>query len=251
MNPQTLLQTLEPLTHQARMQQMVVIGRQSRGNRDLVGTLNQLAGGDFYNRYLALQACFGSENIELINQSLSDRSRKLRSLALRLIVLFGDDEQLIAALQIIPVKQRTHLLKQLLKHRRYQVIERYLEELAIASPEELSKYLSFGSTEFVTNHIEVLLHRSSDDNWRKLARSHPLIAAQTLLQQAETITEFDPRLIYYVSAALPELVERCPEPALNLCRALLRTTSVNQINLQPIVAKCWSPKIGQTAILRK
>ncbi len=240
MNPKTLLQTLEPLTHQARMQQMVAIGKQSRDNRDLAGTLARLARGDFYDRYMALQSCFGSENIELINQSLSDRSRKLRSLALRLIVLFGDDDQLIAALQIIPTKQRSHLLKKSLKHGRYQVIERYLEELAIANPEELSKYLAFGSTEFVTNHIEVLLHRSSDDDWRKLAYFHPLIAAQTLLQQAETITEFDPRLRYYVSAALPELAERCPKPALNLCRALLRTTSITQINLQLLVDKCWN-----------
>lgn len=240
MNSKTLLQTLEPLTHQARMGQMVEIGRQSRNNKDLASTLNQLAREDFYQRYLALQSCFGSQNIELINQSLSDRSRKLRSLALRLIVLFGDDEQLIAALRIIPTKQRSHLFKQSLKHRRYRVIERYSEELAIANPEEFSKYLSFGSTEFVADRIEAFLHRSSDNDWRRLARSHPLIAAQTLLQQAETITEFDPRLIYYVSAALPELVERCPESALNLCRALLRTTSIKQINLQPIVAKCWN-----------
>ncbi len=240
MNPNTLLQTLEPLTHQARMRQMVEIGRQSRDNRDLVSTLERLARGDFYERYLALQSCFGSENIELINQSLSDPSRKLRSLALRLIVLFGDDEQLIGALQIIPAKQRSHLLKKSLKHRRYKVIERYLEKLAIANSDEFSKYLSFGSAELVTNHIEVLLHRSSDEDWRKLARSHPLIAAGILLQQAETITEFDPRLRYYVSAALPELIEQCPKLALNLCRALLRTMSINQINLQPIVAKCWN-----------
>jgi hypothetical protein len=240
MNPNTLLQTLEPLTHQARMRQMVEIGRQSRNNKDLTSTLNRLAQGDFYQRYLALQACYGSRNIELINQSLSDRSRKLRSLAIRLIVLYGDDEQLIAALQVIPTKQRSHLLKKSLKHRRYKVIERYLTDLAIANSEELSKYLSFGSAEFVTNYIEVLLHRSSDDDWRRLARSHPLIAAGILLQQVETITEFDPRLRYYVNAALPELVERCPKPALNLCRALLRTTSINQINLQPIVAKCWN-----------
>ncbi len=67
MNPNTLLQTLEPLTHQAQRQQIVEIGRQSRDNRDLVGTLERLVRGDFYKRYLALQSCFGSENIELIN----------------------------------------------------------------------------------------------------------------------------------------------------------------------------------------
>ena len=130
---------------------MVQIGRQSRDNKALASTLNQLAQGDFYQRCLSLQACYGSQNIELINQSLSDSSCRIRSLALGLMVLFGDDNQLIAGLEAIPTKQRSPLLKKLLKKRRYAVIERYLTNLAIANPEELSKFLSFGSTEFVTS----------------------------------------------------------------------------------------------------
>lgn len=240
MNLNTLLRTLEPLTHQGRMQQMVQIGRQSRDNKNLASTLNQLALGDFYQRYLTLQACYGSENIGLINQSLSDSSHRIRSLALRLIVLFGDDNQLIAGLEAIPTKQRSHVLKKLLKKRRYAVIERYLTNLAIVNPEELSKVLSFGSAEFVTSHIEVLLHRSRNDDWLRLARHHPTITVNTLQQQAEAITEFDRRLSYYVSAALQVLVARCPKQALNLCRALLRTTPISQINLQSIVVKCWN-----------
>ncbi len=219
---------------------MVQIGRQSRDNKALASTLNQLAQGDFYQRCLSLQSCYGSQNIELINQSLSDSSRRIRSLALDLIVLFEDDNQLIAGLEAIPTKQRSHLLKKLLKKRRYAVIDRYLTNLAIANPEELSKYLAFGSAEFVTSHIEVLLQRSSNDDWLRLARYHPTITANTLQQQAEAITQFDRRLSYYVNAALPELVERCPKAALNLCRALLRTTSITQINLQLLVDKCWN-----------
>ena len=218
---------------------MVQIGRQSRDNKALASTLNQLAQGDFYQRCLSLQSCYGSQNIELINQSLSDSSCRIRSLALDLIVLFGNDNQLIAGLEAIPTKQRSHLLKKLLKKRRYAVIERYLTNLAIANPEELSKFLSFGSAEFVTSHIEVLLQRSSNDDWLRLARYHPTITANTLQQQAEAITQFDRRLSYYVNAALPELV-RCPKQALNLCRALLRTTSISQINLQVLVTKCWN-----------
>jgi hypothetical protein len=240
MNSKTLLQVLEPLTHQGRMQQMVEIGKQSRENWEFASTLNQLAGGDFYQRYLALQSCYGSQNIGLINQSLSDSSGRIRSLALRLIVLFGDDNQLITGLQAIPIKQRSHLLKKLLKKRRYAVIERYLTDLAIANSEDFSKFLSFGSTAFVTNHIEVLLHCSSNDDWRRLARYHPTLTASTLQQQAEAITEFDRRLSYCVGAALPELAERCPKQALNLCRALLHTTSISQINLQVLVIKCWN-----------
>ena len=219
---------------------MVQIGRQSRDNKALASALNQLAQGDFYQRCLSLQSCYGSQNIELINQSLSDSSCRIRSLALGLIVLFGDDNQLIVELEAIPTKQRSHLLKKLLKKRRYAVIERYLTNLAIANPEELSKFLSFGSAEFVTSHIEVLLQRSSNDDWLRLAHYHPTITANTLQQQAEAITPFDRRLSYYVNAALPELVERCPKPALNLCRALLRTTSITQINLQLLVDKCWN-----------
>ncbi len=113
---------------------MVQIGRQSRDNKALASTLNQLAQGDFYQSCLSLQSCYGSQNIELINQSLSDSSCRIRSLALGLIVLFGDDNQLIAGLEAIPTKQRSHFLKQLLKKRRYAVIERYLTNLAIATP---------------------------------------------------------------------------------------------------------------------
>ncbi|KJH72262.1 HEAT repeat domain-containing protein [Aliterella atlantica] len=238
MTPTTLLQSLETLTHKARMRQMVEIGRRSRQEQNLADTLNQLACGNFYERYLALQSCYGSQNIELILQGISDRSRQLRSLATRLIILFGDDAQLLSSLQAAPIKQRYFILKLSLKQRRYKVIDRYLAQVAIAHPEQLTQILAFGSAAFVNQHMQLLLHQSSNDDGQRLARRHPMLTAITLQQQAETATELDPRLRFYVNAVLPILADRCPDQALNLCRALLRTTPIAQIHLQPLVIRC-------------
>ena len=57
MNHTDLLQEFETLTHDARVQRMVALGRRARDDASVAAALASLERGDFYERWLALQAC--------------------------------------------------------------------------------------------------------------------------------------------------------------------------------------------------
>lgn len=232
-----LLRSLESLTHRDRVQQMVELGERSRQDPAAANLLQQLAQGNFSERYLALHACYGSQNIALIIQRMSDSSRQLRTLALRLLVLFGDDAQVLSTLESLPVKQCGRLLSRLRKRHRQTVVDSYLARVAARNPDQLIQILSCGSASFVADHLHLLLEQSNDTDWIRLARCHPSLVAQTLKQQAEAATKLNPRLIYYVNAVLPQLAEACSEQALRLCQALLKTTPIAQLHLQSLVSR--------------
>lgn len=232
-----LLRSLESLTHRDRVRQMVALGARSRQDADVANMLQQLAQGNFSERYLALYACYGSQNIALIIQSLSDSSRQLRTLALRLLVLFGDDAQVFSTLESLPIKQCGRLLSRLRKRHRQAMVDRYLDLVAATNSDRLIQILSCGSASFVADHLNLLLEKSNATDWIRLVRHHPNLVAQTLEQQAEAVTELNPGLVYFVNAVLPQLAEACSGEALRVCQALLSTTSIAQLHLQPLVSR--------------
>jgi hypothetical protein len=237
MTPKKLLQILESLNHADRTKQMVEWGQRSQTDPNVAATLYQLSRGNFYERYLALQSCFGSRNQTFITQSLSDPSQCIRTLAFRLMALFGEDAIVLAALETIPSKLRRKLLYRLYRRGRQAIVDQCLNQTATTNTEELIDVLSFGSSHVVNQHIHLLLERGGSRDWIRLSRRHPALVAQTLRQTAETAEELNPRLIHWVNAVLPYLAELCPDDALNLCQALMRTTSIAQINVQSLVQR--------------
>src|SRR5687767_8203566 len=97
-----LLHELESLTHDGRMRRMVEIGRDAATDGTDEATLSECERGGHYERRLALQSCFGSRDGARVVRSLSDPSRLLRSLALRLAILVCDDAQLQQTLLAAP-----------------------------------------------------------------------------------------------------------------------------------------------------
>ena len=126
MTPDELLQQLELLTHDARMRQMVKIGQLSTSDTSVAATLNALEKGGFYERWLALQSCYGSRDGARALRAFADPSRVIRSLAQRLLPLIGDDAQVQAALDAATSKQRPSLLKKLLKRCRRSPIDQII-----------------------------------------------------------------------------------------------------------------------------
>lgn len=237
MTPDELLQQLEPLTHDARMRQMVEIGRLATHDTSVAATLNGLEKGGFYERWLALQSCYGSCDGAHALRAFAEPSRVVRSLAQRLIPLIGDDTQVQAALDAATSKQRPSLLKKLLKRCRRSPIDAFLNSLVASGDEQLSQLLPFGSPEIVTCHCEVMLHRAGLHDWQRWARLHPNIAADLLQSQAEAATNFDARLIYQVNAILPLLSSSYPERAIALCRTLSQYTSLARLELQQLAVR--------------
>jgi hypothetical protein len=236
MTPEQLKQHLETLTHKARMYRLVELGRLASSDRQVATTLNTLTTGDVYDRLLSLQSCYGSGDGEQVLQCLTDASRQVRCLALRLLSVIGDDKQVLAALNTATYKQRRSLLRKLLNRGRRPCIDIFINSLAEEGNAQLSRLLPLASASVVMRHLDTVLENFGSKDWQLLTRQHPTIAANLLLSQAEAASDFDPRLLYQVNAVLPQLTESAPDQAITLCRTLLRTISLLRLNsLQTLV----------------
>ncbi|GCE21182.1 hypothetical protein [Dictyobacter kobayashii] len=116
MNKAQLLQEVEALTFAQCSRRMVDFGRLSLTDPQLAQTLADLAAGPFYERFLALQACYGSRDGALVFTSLSDPSACMRRLAVKLVALTCNQEQQQQALQVVPRELRASLIRSLLHH---------------------------------------------------------------------------------------------------------------------------------------
>jgi hypothetical protein len=108
-----LLRELERLTHAARMRRLVDVGRLSATDRSARSTLAALERSGPYERALALQSCYGSRDGAHVLRALADPSGSVRALALSLVALLCDDDQALAAIDLLPSAGRRRLLKRL------------------------------------------------------------------------------------------------------------------------------------------
>ncbi|MBI3972493.1 MAG: hypothetical protein HY332_14530 [Chloroflexi bacterium] len=237
MSPNELLRELEPLPHDDRMRRMVEVGRRAAVDPSVAATLASFEQGGFYERWLALQSCFGSRDGSHVLRALADPSRAIRRRAAGLAALVGDDAQVQAALEKLPLPDRTVLLRRLYQRRRYAPVDAYLETLAGRSDDDLPRSLPFGSSAVVSRHLEQALPAAGLDDWERLARLHPDFAADALQRRAAAAEQLDPRLIWQANAMLPILVETRPDRALDLVRALLRHVSLASLPVQRLAGR--------------
>src|SRR5262249_41732001 len=154
MTTEALLAELETQTHSERVRRMIALGRQSLTDEETAATLRQLAVGGFYERFLALAACRGSQDGAQVLRALTEESRRLRRLAVELTPAVCTDEQVVAALETIRHDNRLLLLRSLLRRRRRAPIDTFLDRRAVEGDERLGELLSFGSEEAVWCHLE-------------------------------------------------------------------------------------------------
>mgnify|MGYP002403955370 CR=1 FL=1 len=139
-----LLQDVETLPHAARLQAMIALGRRSQTDAEIAALLNELAQGEWYQRFLALNACFGSANAAQVLAALDDPSRILRGLALRLLPLVCSPAQLQQALTTVPSALYLPLFWKLSKHGHSALIDAFVEQLSPDDP-QFCKLLCFAS----------------------------------------------------------------------------------------------------------
>jgi hypothetical protein len=237
MTTDTLLRELEPLAHDARMRRMVKVGRLAAGDAGVDAVVAALEQGGFYERWLALQSCFGSGDGAHALRALADPSRSIRGLALLLLPLIGDDTQVQAALERASFPQRRILLRRLYRRRRHAPIDAFLTTLVSRGDERLGALLPFGSPERVGRHLEQALERADQGDWRRLARFHPDLAADALQRRADAAASPDARLLRDANAALPILSETRSERAFALMDALARHAAPARLELQRLAER--------------
>jgi hypothetical protein len=193
-----------------------------------------LATGDVNDRVMVLHSCFGSYDATRVIPTLTDISRGVRALAMRLLSLVGDDLQLQTALNTATFKQRRYLLRQLLTRHRHSCIDRFLVQLADTDRQQFGQLLPYGSVEIVNLYIQTVIDLYGVNEWQLLARQHPELAGSLLAQRANLADDLDPRLAYQINAILPVLAEFSPDTALLLCLAAARTIPLARLSLQPL-----------------
>lgn len=230
-----LLADLEPLTHDARLREMVGQGRVSRDGAALVAALSDLERRGFYERYLALVSCFGSRDGAHVLRSLTDPSRTICGLAITLVPLVCDDTQALRAFDLLHPSSRRRLARRLRRKRRLGPIDAFVRGLAEKGDSMLADLLPYGSAEAVAAHIERVRDSAGIHFWTRLARQHPTIAAEMLSRRAETMVDEDPRLLWQANAALPVLAEVRPDAALRLLQVLSVHMSLHRLALDPVL----------------
>lgn len=169
-------QQLEPLTYQDRVRYMIELGARANTDAQITETLNALETGDFSQRQSALHSCYGSYDGALIIRALGDTSQGVRSYAMRLLALVADDTQVQIALNNATFKQRRYILKQLLRRRRRDCIDTFLNNIANTDT-QFGRLLPYASSELVERHIETAIDLYGISDWRLLARLHPQIVS--------------------------------------------------------------------------
>lgn len=224
-----LLAELEPLTHTGRVQRMIALGRQQdEESRALIGEMER---GGFYERFLALYACFGSRDSAHAARALSDPSRTIRGLAIRLVAQLCDEAHLTDVLVNAPIQVRRRLLWKLSKGHQAS-IDAFLEQLAQRSEEQqFCAYLPLGSPELVQRYIGCFRQRASPADWQTLARFHPAETVALLQQWASEAGPDDLSLSQQVHRLVPLLAPAQPDALLALVKTLLERKLLTNVNL--------------------
>lgn len=232
-----LLQELETAPHHVRILHMVELGHAATHDASVAATLETLEQGDFYQRLLALYACFGSHDGAHVLRSLIDPSRTIRGTAINLSVLCCDETQLRQALQLVPHDGRLPLLWKLHHYDYEALIDEFLEQLAEANDPQLRQLLPCGSPGLVRRLITPLAYTLDLTEWRRLARRHPALACALLQTRAATATSLDIQLVACANGVLPILARKQPDQAVTLVEALARTVPLTRLDLEALLSQ--------------
>ena len=247
MTPETLLSDLEPLSHAERIRSMVEIGRRSLTDSSVVAILATLERGDFYERLLSLQSCFGSYDGKHVLRSLNDPSRIIRSLAVSLVTLTCDQEQLRSALDTVPAQLRVPLVWKLCKAHHQEIIDAFLDFIATAGDKQFHKLLPFGSPAVVQHYMERFLRNAELSDWCRLARLQPTIALDELQKRAGDTTVLDQQFVWLVNAVLPVLARKQPEATVALVTTMAQYIPLSHFKLQSL-AQCRPVEVAELVL---
>lgn len=258
MDVPTLLQRFERLNYAERMNNLNEIGRETKINSYSRTLVSILSDGSLYEQFLSLETCFGSRDVSLVFKFLQSPSKYLRKRAMKVIILFGSDEEVLRALDELPEDVQVSAVKQMRqcrgKRRRVAVVDSWFEK---RKEEEgfagmFSEMLPFASKNVVEAHLEDIDLFTQVD-WEKLARYHPEIAMRELKTWVERSETENGRLMAMVAAVVGvwSKSEATVDSALSLLNMALKITPVTLLSEFPpqglarfVLRTCLSTYLG-------
>ncbi len=215
-------------------------GRASISDSNIRKILEEFARGGFYERGLSLQSCYGSRDCNRVLLSLSDPSRILRGLAIRLVALICDDEQALQTFSNVTTRSaRRKLLCRMAQRRRFDVVDEYLRRMLADQNSDVNELVSYGAPAFIKGFLATYgEHQAASINWLRIARFHPKVTADVLCKIAASKQERDGSLRTMArSRVLSELADRCLDRAMELAELWLRLLAPSEIQLQRLVQR--------------
>ncbi|KAL2064719.1 hypothetical protein VTL71DRAFT_3857 [Oculimacula yallundae] len=253
---ESLVDELEKLTHSERVARMVKIGTEFQTNPNAKTLLDHLASKSLYEQLLSLESCHGSRDLSFAKQIISSSSSKhLKKRAIDLIALFGSDEELIQALQAVPLYLQVATLHRLRhahgRRKRLGVIEQYLKELENkeGKDKQFQRLFLLGSENLVEKHLPKFLDHFSTQQWLDLAKYHARLAQNVFDHWIERSDEDDRDLIGKINLILHQWLSHdyTVSSAVELFRTALKKVSISQLPITQLLEK--SPERAVPIIL--
>jgi hypothetical protein len=209
---------------------MIELGQNSRIDTGTKNLITALSAGSLYEQLLSLETCYGSRDITIAFKALSSSSKHLKKRAINAIILLGTDDELLAALNSVPIYLQIQTIRRVRdlrpSRKRPQVIERYLEKLETNDPSIFKSVFMFGSRTLVERHLPSFIDRFTLIDWSRLAKYHQDIT-QTKIREWTARVEPEDHLLTRVGNSLLARWLSKPE-TVDYAFELYKTKSVKQ-----------------------
>lgn len=230
---------IEAVSHKQRVAAAVELGRTTlmtdRDGERARDIVTNLRNGQFADRYLALNSCYGSRDAEHILESVSDRSETLRAIARKMICIYGSDAHVLKAFDLSARLTRKSFVKELNKRKRWTPLDQILGSLETSEPEDFAQLLPYGSTEFVRAHWPSVETDCTNEEWQRLTRNKPEYAEERIVKLVDSTPDYDPRVSWHAISALRILAKARSSGSMKIVNSLLKTVSISDISVQAAV----------------
>ncbi|RDW66991.1 hypothetical protein BP5796_09740 [Coleophoma crateriformis] len=182
MAPSITVSECEKLNHNGRIKYMVEHGRNSKTSTSILQDILQLSEQSLYEQLLVIQSCYGSGDVSTAIKLLSSSSSTiLGKAAMKVIIRFGSDAEVLQSLNLLPVRTKMRNLQMMRNlrpsRRRQKVIDLFLDRIKdFETGDEViyRKVLPLGSEKIVKKHLPESLHVLTRTEWSRLATYHPV-----------------------------------------------------------------------------
>ncbi len=244
-----LLKTVESMSYRDRIQFMIALGRDMQANR---ADIQALQTRGVYERMLALYTCYTSHDAEHVMKATSDESNMIRTHAVKLLAMIGNDTQISAVLEMLPKQAKLSLVRTLIKQSpsRKAVIDQYITQSVQRDQRENALLLlSYGSTSIVDQFVEKLIQLGSHREWIQLAHYHPVLAIAALQARADSARQTDYWLVRIINSTITLFIKNRTAGIVPLVETLLRQFQPNLLaSILQKVANAYPIEMARLAL---
>lgn len=210
--------------HLGRLERMLELGERARSDANALALIDALAGGDVYERRLALLSLHRLRDSGRLLRFTQDIAASVRTMAFTMVPrICSDVDALEAAKVAYSLRRERGLLRELASRRRRPVIDAYLDWLAQQPGlHDFADLVPWATTAGVRRHLERALARPSAIFWSRLAGGAPAALAEVLCERLRAVPgEPDAVTRQRIDAHIAAIAVGAPDEALALFDLLL------------------------------